>query len=320
MWLALILAAQQPGTPPEIEWTAPEGCPTAEVLRARAEAYLGSSLDLPRPEAFSARAHATRQDVGFRLELELVAGGGRTVELHHARNCDDLSKLVAIKVALTLDPDAFVARYDAVEAEATKQAAPPEPEPKPEPRPEPKPKPKPEPSPRDLRLWLGVNGGVGGGVIPGLNGIVGAQLGFGGRLWGVETRGQVLPPTPVRTEQDPSVGADILAGTAAIAACARPELGPVQLPIWAGVDGGALRARGSGTTPERVAVRPYAAAFVGIGVAYWFRRVTVFVRPEVAVALSRPGFELDEGQVLYTVPAFSGRVLVGVDFDVWQRR
>jgi hypothetical protein len=309
-----LLATSPPGTRPDIEWSAPAGCPTSEVLRDQIEAYLAQSLEVERPEAFSARASVRRTENRFELELELAAGSGRTLEIHRASSCDELSKLVAIKVALTLDPEAFVSRYDAVESEAARESAPPEPESSPAPVAE------VARAPGELRLFLGASGGVGAGVVPGTNGIAGVELGLGGRHWAVEARGRVYPPKAVRTPEDPSVGADILAGTATLSGCVRPELGPLRFPLWVGMEAGALRARGHGTTPERVSVRPYLATVVGLGVAYSFGRVTVFLRPEVAVTLSRPGFDLDEGHELYTVPPLAGRLMAGVDFDVWKRR
>ncbi len=329
--LALMLAPAEglAPTPPALAWDAPEGCPELTWVRARAEAYIGVSLDTPRPEPFSASAGIRGEPGKFSLALELRAGDGLTREDHEAASCDELAELVAIKIAMTLDPEAFAERYAAVEeheheheqaqektqaetveaptAEADDTSETPEPAP-----PERVTRP-PARSERGVFGFLGVGGGLGWGVVPNVGGAVSLAGGVGGRMWRLELRGVYWPTVSTTVDASKGVGATAFAAGGSARGCVTPRASIVEFPVCAGVEALALQASGTGVDIARTATRPMPSALVDVGVIVRWRRWGFFVRPELGVTLSQPVFRIRDIGVVPSARRVSARATAGVE-------
>lgn len=330
LWLSLALApvpTSQP-TAPQLVWEAPADCPNRAWLVTRTEDYLGASVSQPRDEPFELRATVTRSAEAYDLHLVMRAGGGTTDEHHETASCDEAAKLVAIKVALTLDSEAFISRYDEVEAEAEvakERALGPEPVPVPVPEqpnppeerapapPAPPPGSPPDPQRRKLTGFLALGGGVGAGILPGATGLMSLSGGFAGESWRAEFRGAFWTPKSARFDEAPDVGAHLLAGGGAVLGCLVPQLSIVELPVCAGAEVLAVRAAGVGTPEDGTATRVAPSVVAGAGAVFRWRRWGFFLRPEAGVTLSSPVFEVDGLGTIHTVARVTGRLTAGAE-------
>lgn len=325
--------SEAPARPSVVLWDAGVACPTTSAVLELTEAYAGRPLDLQVDAHVRASGVVTQTEDGFRLELELRSGEGASTETHTDPSCQELARLTAIKVALLLDPEGFVERYDEVEAlaeELLRQRAEAKvvPEPVPEPAPEPGPEPAmelaPEPSPESGserppsphiapvhgRLDLAV--GPSWGLLPGTAG----QLVFAGavvgRGWSLRLRTSTTQFSRYRLPDAPDVGFDAFHIGGGLLACGRPGLGSLVFAICGGLEAGAFRARGVQTDPETVAVRPYLGLLVSSGLRYEWPRVALSLDLETGIALSRARVAFTDGDELYVVPPVSFRPTLGM--------
>lgn len=317
--LALVLGHTQ-GPARTVEWEAPQGCPEHAGVRALADAYSGGALERGQTSGATMDARVTKADAGeFALALELRVDRDVTTEQHRDPSCEELAKLAAIKLAILLDPEGFVARYEEVEALAAETLARRDPPAESPPPPTPTAAPaeaKPRP-PVEARIGLGI--GPGWGQLPGPSGQGVLRIAATGRHWRAEARGLVGAFGQERLDEDPSAGLDMLSFGGGVLGCGLASAGRVVFPLCAGVEGSALRARGVGTDPAQVSTRPYVGATIGAGLSVEWSRVALFVQPETSVALSRARFAFTDGPQLYLVPPVSVRVLVGVEFRLGPR-
>lgn len=297
-----------------LAWSAPEPCPELAGVRALTEAYLGGPLEAEREVDVAVKVQIYAHAGAFEMKLELRAGAGVTGETHQDPSCQELAKLTAIKLALLIDPDGFIERYDEVEALAAETLAKrdevaPEPTVDETPAPEEGTPTPPKPGP-ELRLGLGA--GAGWGQLPGTTAHMALRIAAVGERWRFEARGLYGALGRVRIDSA-DAGLDMMSFGGAVLGCALPKGQRALFPVCAGVEAAALRATGVGTEPDSGATRPYAAATFGAGVSFEWRRVAVFVQPEASVALSRARFGFTEGAELYLVPPVSMRVLAGAE-------
>jgi hypothetical protein len=106
-WLGRAPLASAQGTV-DFEWLAPEGCPSAESVRAEIDNLLGGAARERPHQSMSVRSTVER-GARWQVRIETRAGataGRRTIE---AATCQALGSATALIVALMIDPDAVAA-------------------------------------------------------------------------------------------------------------------------------------------------------------------------------------------------------------------
>lgn len=92
----VVLLASRATAHADVHWDAPEGCPSAETVRAAIAAQLGRAVE---PGDVEVELKVARD--GDRWRVDLTAGGGvRTLD---AASCDELAEAAALIVAMTID-------------------------------------------------------------------------------------------------------------------------------------------------------------------------------------------------------------------------
>jgi len=118
----------EPRYPVHLEWSAPEGCPTASDIEAGVQDLLGAKPQASASGRLDVRASARRGPGDLWLgEVETRLGskvGRRSLQTESCRAVADATALI---VALTLDPEAVAARRRAAVPVATAAAIPPVP-------------------------------------------------------------------------------------------------------------------------------------------------------------------------------------------------
>lgn len=312
-----------------LQWEAPATCPDASAVLADAAALLRD----PSPQRpLRARGEVSRRDGGFAVALSIATDDGEGSRRMEAGDCDELARMVALVLALAIDPRA-------AEAEV-------EPEPAPEPGPPPQPEPDAvapaavepavEPSaakdpprdraptssaaprgrpPRALAIQLGA--GPGFFALPAAS----AWLTFGVAYvqpWvRAELALQYWTPTTTQSPVNATVGGRFQLFAASLRGCFAPSFGRVELPICAVADAGALFGRGTGLLqPPGTAAAPWVAfgggpaVIVRLGRA---RRWGVWARVEGVGVPLRPTFETTPSGTLWHGNAGALRAAVGVE-------
>lgn len=300
---SLIAALQPvPDLPdPPVRWTAPAGCPDQDRVRSQIDALLGRPLD-PSELILEGTIESTAS--GWTLTLETTVGTLVDQRSLEANDCSVLADAAALVAVVMLDP---VQAADSIEDEAAAAEAardevartpvlPPETPPA-QPDPDPDPVPDAEPprarSPFVPRVLARVRGGGEFGAIPGGTGsfdlgIALAGLGAAARLR-VELLGQY---SLGRDATSPNARVGIQLGTVAPRFCATLPAGPLEIPLCAGVEVGAMRADSdapAGGTTNAL----WLAAHAEPGIRWSFAdRLSLWVSAQVVVPVRYPDFEL----------------------------
>ena len=153
--LVLALVGQGPTDPAsaQVQWDAPDGCPTEVDVRGRVDALLASSGS-GRREPIALQMTVTATETGFALLVSSRGpdgpAGQRTVD---GTRCEDLTNAAVLIAAIAIDPDLTPPPpvTDPTPEPEPEPLPEPEPEPEPEPLPEPEPEPAPEPEPDTAR-------------------------------------------------------------------------------------------------------------------------------------------------------------------------
>lgn len=282
----------------ELEWDAPESCPSADAFEERVRAQADVRAEADAPAVLMARV--VIRELGaeqWELSLEMERGGEEEARTFEAETCEAVAEvaatLVSLRVVEWVKPAPLV----------------PKPEPSVGPEPEPEPasqtdteaprrvqpdtqipevvRQTPARRPSELGGWLSFLGGVAFGVAPGLGGAVAIEGGLEGRWWraglGVQTTPRRVRPHPNDVEVDGRF--DVLVAEAL--GCGVPRAGPVEFPFCGRVAAGGMRASGQGNVsrPE-----PAWGGWWGVGgsaAAVW--HVTEHLAPVLSVeALASP--------------------------------
>ncbi|MFY0534508.1 hypothetical protein [Nannocystis pusilla] len=261
-------ASTQAAALPPIEWDAPAGCPDAAVLRAEISRHLDPAA--AAAATGSIRVQARPDGAGWHVAVA-IATDGRTQERTLAvASCDAAVRAAAFVIAIAVDP----ARREPEDV----VPAPPDPTPPP-PKPGPEPQPKaasdggPAPAPaeveappidaplapgsqarrrRAVRGLVYVGPGVQVGMLPVQAGLaVGAGLAWprarltlGYARWFT---------TEVWRPGEPSYGAEFAVHAGQLRGGPVLRAGPLELPLQAGLELGALQAAGIGGEPNYTA-------------------------------------------------------------------
>ncbi|MEM9456447.1 MAG: hypothetical protein AAGF11_19860 [Myxococcota bacterium] len=355
--LTAIHSGPGPGPGVVMEWSAPSRCPTAQAVQQRlTDALVDSAAD---PRGMRARATVTEDDAGrFALVLELERDDGpagrRTMQ---ASDCNELAKAAVLIVALAVDPEVDLAQEPPPEpaepAEPAKdngdEASPmPEPPPAPtEPRIDettpktepdgpngedsttsPSPPTEPEPTasapalPRSrapaLHIGLDATAGVGLSVLPAPTAVVALGAALWGNAWRAELGASYWTPVDSIPTGD-TIGGRLQQWTIDARGCGLLQPGPLELPLCAGVDVGAVHGRGLGVVAPRQVSSLRLALAAGAGLLWsptqLRGRLALRLNGDVLVALARARFRATPtapGLVYYTPPV-GGRVSAGLE-------
>lgn len=333
------------GPPLEVRWTGPDDCTAAEFVGAMDRLLVSSTVDVP----ISVEAVVVRDPAGWSITTDFDAGPQRSGRRSfQASQCTTVSQAAALAIAITVDP----ALLDRLAGPEPEQEQDPEQDPEPEPYLEPLADEQPihaaaSPTaerPRDLanepiepplgpiepigtagdrgpadpsarwRLLLGVAGLVDTGALPGLGAGLSVTAGALVERVRIEAEGTYRFPTRRSFEQQPGVGGELSQWTVGLRGCWAPAVGPIELPLCVGVDGGQTTAVATGLGDAQPRVRPWLAPVGTAGVAWPIRPwIAVTVRGSAAVPLLRHSFAIEGLGVLHTMGTVHGRGLLGLE-------
>jgi hypothetical protein len=162
--------------PIEIAWHAPPECPDADAVRGDLDRIVRVEPGRT-PPALSVEGRIAREGESYRLDLTIVRDGEPGTRSLTATECADLLRGATLVLALSLGEGVAI-RSDA-------EPAPSEPQP-PEPpvvRPPPPAPTSIEREPSSIRASLGLHGGIGSGLVPGIAPRVAIDGSLGERGW-----------------------------------------------------------------------------------------------------------------------------------------
>lgn len=295
-----------------IEWSAPPGCPTGEeveelVMRWRRQA---PPSIVPTPAHAVGRVEARGR--GFVLSLVIDAEGTVTQHTEASEQCQVLAEATAVQIAMALgfledqsettDPDATADTTIAVPPPPTVVVPPSTPTPVATPR-EPA---SPSMPPVDAtaararrfaapRGALRVQAGAGTGRVPRVD----ARLGLGGALvWPRARLDGVVAHTFMQSQPHPDregLSLRVWQWTGLLRGCWVPTVGPIELPLCAGLEAGASRATSRGVSRTRVATGPFVAGVITGALAWPFtRRFALWIELDGWVAATQPAFTVQD--------------------------
>lgn len=315
--IVLALAGSQPALPvppsdeDAVSFTGPPGCPSAADVRARVTGYLGGGETLVgvRIDARVEVREGADAAEAFALDVTVASASGTTHHSLTAGTCETLADAVALVAAVALDP---VEVASAIEAAKTSPPPAPEPaaapeieaneKPPPEPaRPEPGP-PRPRQDPpkrRPVLFALRPDFALDFGPLPRLGIGGGFTTTVLGRGWRAEAGMVALAPRDAASDIVRSATASIglIAGRAR--GCGVLGRSLVEFPLCGGVEIGALRGEGAGTTVNARSRRAlWSAAVLGPAIAVVPRRfIAIVAGVEAVFPFARPAFDLGDETV-----------------------
>jgi hypothetical protein len=290
----------------EVRWDGSGDCERSDRLRRRIALDLGER----------APSTATRLDVdaatdGDRWRARLRLSGATALERSFtAPDCDALADAAALVAVVALDPFAIAPR---VAARTRVEAPAPAPSPGATPVPEPAPlpavpvaAPKPTRTAREpVHFALRAELGLSAFALPRIGATVGLAPLVEGRRWRVELPLRWSLPREQFLRE--GVGGRLQLVAANPRGCFVPGRGALGVPLCAGLDAGAMIARGRGDALARsdVAATRWLAATLAVAVRWRVhRRFATWLAIEGAVPFGRPRFHVvTAGEVHQAAPA-----------------
>jgi hypothetical protein len=274
--LALALAAPPAPSDLDIEWDAPRDCPDASEVRARIDELADPGGG--RRSGATVQAQVHQEGERWILELTLDVPEGRARRSLDGASCEVVADAAALIVAVMLDPQTVL--------EDLERAPEPVPEPAPKIAPEPEPAPKTSPAPkqpraRKVRGILGIAGTGTFGALPRFGGGLLATAGIDSRYVRAEAITTYDAPQLRLVDAEARAGAVFDLWTAGVRGCGLARVQTLVIPVCAGVELGALRARGEGLEVRRRVNLLHARATVGAGLS-WAATRWLELRAEVA--------------------------------------
>lgn len=325
--LALLLVAPDDVTR---SWEAPRGCPEAAEVARRVRALAGRV-----PGEGEVRVHARISGPPWSAEIELDRGGLKQTRTFSADTCDELANVVAVVVAVALDPVSVAVR---VESDAGPRG-PAEPPPTTLPTvprkqtptialrlpAESDDVPTSAPAPRTtrvvpLRFALRIAGGGEIGATPRGTGGVEIAFAFTRGRFGLELQGRYW----ARRRSDVAAAASLRTelGTIGVRGCYVAPLSRVRLAGCVGLETGDYVVRAfevpGGTTKHF----PWLAATLGGGLSITLvEPVSLWLGIEGAANIFRPQAQLrtEPRTTLYQVAPAGLRALVGLELRLFGR-
>jgi hypothetical protein len=279
-----------------VRWSGPGECERAERVRRRIAADLGDRV-ATTPSELDVRASGDASGWHATLELRGAAAMQRRLG---ARDCDALADAVALVAVIALDPFVLTPRVHAI-AHAQEVVVP---APAPGIAPDAAPPAfvrAPEPPPRGagprsrpaIHAALRVELGVSAFALPGIGPVVGLAPVLDGGRWRVEMPLRWSSPRE-RVVRD-GVGGRLQLAAANPRGCWVPGRGAIGVPLCAGIEAGAMiaRGRGEGLASTTTAASRWVAATLSVAVTWRVhRRFSTWLAVEGAVPFGRPRFHV----------------------------
>lgn len=341
--LALAIAVAEPGGPGiEVIWDAPASCPDAATARAE---ILARVADRPAARELEATARVRALDDGaWQVEVLLRSDEGTATRTLRAASCREALTATAVVVAIAVDPS-----LEPPPAADATTVVPPPPASEPSPGSPTASEPSPtvvepsraasregelpsgdgaedaaspairEPARREVGMSASVRGGLDFGALPSPAGHVAAAVGLFGRRFEIQAGALHRIRTDSSVEALPrAAGGRFRLTVAQLRAGPRLRWGAFELPLAAGLELGAIWARGIGDVEPITVRRSWTAAIVSAGVG-WTPRTRL---PSTSFALQlgldgvipflRPTFVLGDEVEVLTVGSFAVRAWLGV--------
>ena len=303
-----------------VVWTAPSECPDAESIVSQVERSLSTSLTDLDGGAVRLVGTVVGEDESWRIDLRLQTESGDETQQATAAACAPLAELAALRTASALDPSMFALlpepppgpTEDEVAADGaadTQLESPPD-----EHAVAPSDvEPASSSARRPLQAMLGVDAGMGLGLLPGVGVSVGAFVGLRWTFARLDLTAIYWTPRAVHLDQPSDVGGSFQVGAVGLRGCGVPQVRRVEFPLCAGLEFGAMRGVGLGLAQPTVVHRPWVVAVATPGIAVVLAaKVALYAQVGMAVPLVRARFAVVDVGDVFTLGSVGFRGAVGV--------
>jgi hypothetical protein len=310
--LAVALWAQSAHAEPlplDLEWHAPEECPSVDEVRVELEriAHVNAERE---PTPLVARARIQRVQNGYFLELFTLKDGQVGKKKLFAKSCASLKEAATLVLALAFGDGVEVTDEGAPNAARDAQTAP-----APAPRVAVPLVARPSVPREPLHYSPWISGLVNFGLLGSTAGGARAGLGVFERHFGVELRGSLLLPASVPRVNN--VGASFNALSAALAGCMRSEERPLRVSACAGLEAAAIHGVSAGATRNLEATARHFSAVPSLALTLpVLRPLAVRAEADLGIALDRPEFFVSSVGTLLRVPELSGSLGLGIEVEL----
>jgi hypothetical protein len=261
------------------EWTAPDGCPSADAVEARIDGLLGGRAAERTKQVLRVRAEVARDEL-WRVTLDTLlaeAHGHRTLE---SSTCEGIANATALIVALMIDPTA-VANHAPEASEATER----------KPTVAPPPPLSPVSTPRTTFLLVGAGATGTLGLLPAPDAVLSGEIGAVGPGWRVELRAGYGVRHVSSDERAGGHGEFHQIVLATLNGCLTGARGIAEVGACADVESGVVHGTGVGTRDASDEYQPWLAAGAGAFVALRVSRSVAFpIHVDAMVPLWRPTY------------------------------
>jgi len=286
-----------------LEWEAPPGCPTRELVEERIAHVVGGR---GARRTLRARALLIGMDDGsFHAEVELAAGGEHAARHVEGSSCSAVTDAVVLIVALAVEPEAPAAAP--TPAPAPTPTATPEVERTEAPT-------RPTGGVRAAQVFVSVAARLDVSSLPAPAFGGEAALGIRRRQLEIAVDGALVAVAQATLSDNRAVGADIRLSEIGTRGCYGLLDGRMAVGPCAGLHARWLSAQGFGTARPREASALFGVASFGIlGRASLSPSLALRASVDAMVPLSRPAFEIDGGESVYRVPTAAVRGALGAE-------
>jgi hypothetical protein len=278
-------------------WSAPDGCPSEEQVRAEIARLLGGDLRLHEDGDLQAKVTVLHGSL-WSADLATQQGGRVGRRSIEAASCQAVADGIALIIALSIDPDAVTATAEAPRREVPFVAD------------------VPANSKRQLRILASVHAQGLAGTLPGPDVGVGLGVGLAGARWRTELRWTYgLRRDQVASLASGASGRFNLAG-GSLTECLDLGLTKLASGPCAVAEGGRVSVSGYGTAAGFSRHAPWLAlgggGFLAVPVGQHLR---ISLEVDVVAPLYRPDYVFDGVPgVVFRAPAVGGRARVDVSW------
>lgn len=288
MTLSAALAALLVAAPLDLEWAAPEGCPSEPEVRAKVLELSG--IEPSGASRLAVRARLRSEEGRWGIALEIASAAGRTDRTLEADSCAALAEATEVILALAL-AEAPPSRTPIVAGPAPRPRAPTAP----------------------IHFDLGLSGLVGAGHLPSpaFGGAVSVRLGLPPMR--LELSAQLWAPREVEAT------ARLWGASGALRGAWVLPLGDLELAPELGVELGQIRAEGLASAVDGARTRAgvHAQLTGGVFGGWWLHpALQLRLGGRLGVALARPSVAAGDA-VLFRVQPWMAQGELGLAVRLW---
>ena len=294
----------------ELAWHGPSTCENRAYVAEQAEALSRRSLENTEGLAFEVRVSGAGEAWELVLVTRAALDGVARERKFRGKTCTEVSDAAAVAIAMTLggrDEEPLVAS-EAIPSNEPPQERAPERSPKPVVLA----KPASATDEPELAWFAAVHAVLDTGALPSVAFGPELALGVDWRRLRLSLDGGVLLPNSAELADDR--GGTFTLYYAALFACLTQPLGKSAAAGCVGYELGSMTGEGTGVDRPRLGSALWQALRFELGAGIPVSAsVRVGLGVGLAVPLSRPEFELDQGEVVHRAAAVSGRARAGVE-------